>query len=147
MQHTVFIRELCKIIFVGMGGVALLYGFFALFLAAPAQLVLFPFVVGFNGTVSGYNLAEKTGVFACCWKSYCIAASLFWMTGLLSLAVTAPQLLAGEWRNEVLFFTAVSFVAAFGGLCFGRWVAAKAQRNSREKSAVSCEETLQDNHC
>ncbi|PID74639.1 MAG: hypothetical protein CSB28_02185 [Desulfobacterales bacterium] len=134
MSPAVFTRELCKLILVGVGGIALLCGFFSLFLAAAAQVALLPFITGFNGAVSGYNLAEKSGVFSAYWKSYSIISLFFCIAGVIALLFFAPPLMAEEWQEIVLSFAVFSLFTSFGGLYSGRWIARKARENSSQES-------------
>ncbi len=134
MPPAVFARELCKLILVGVGGIALLCGFFSLFLAVAAQVALLPFITGFNGAVSGYNLAEKSGVFSAYWKSYGVISLFFCMAGITALLFFAPPLMAEEWQEIVLSFAVFSLLTAFGGLYSGRWIAKKAREKSGQKS-------------
>ncbi len=115
----------------------MLCGFFSLFLAAPALVALMPFITGFNGAVSGYNLVDKTERYSGLWGGYLLVAPLFCGTGILLLYLLVPQVFIVEWAQIIAFSAAFSLLAAFGGLCCGGWVAQKAAQKYGKKAALS----------
>ncbi len=136
-SKTFLIKEFFRVTATGIGGIVVLYGFFSLFLVAPTMIVLQPFITGFNGAVSGYNVVDKTRIFSGLWKGYSVIALFFSGTGTLCLYLFFPHFFITEWINAITFSTISSLFTAFGGLCFGCWVAKKAFRTSPEKEGLS----------
>ncbi len=130
------LKGFCWVTGTGVGGVAVLCGFFSLFMAAPALVALLPVITGFNGAVSGYNLADKTREYSGLWGGYLLIAPLFCGAGVLLLFLLLPQIFMVEWLQIIAFSAAFSLLAAFGGLCFGSWVAKKTVQKSGKRAAL-----------
>ena len=114
----------------GVVGVILLLGFFSLFLVPFALIYLLPLIIGFNGAVSGYNLADK-GVGS--HLISCLIALLFALSGGIFLRLFCSWIFTAEWLSYLLFSVGGSFITAWISIVIGSWIFKKNRENQSRK--------------